>query len=328
MNLLKNILFKEQKPLLFALLISFIFQISAFALDTPQQQEIKMKNQEVQLASNVINGVVAMYSTSDANLPIRSYPLKLGDYIQQVNASYSPYDQSFYLPRIVLQGNKIILTAADQGIVSHEAGHMILFYLAPQLLMTTHTGAFHEAFGDLTAHFYRYWNSNTRKKFLTGLVNGGGCIGDISDTCVRNSYQSLTLEQVLQNPNLCEVHSLSKAFSSAVYLTMSQAYVAKQPAENIVLWNLKILTETAFSLNTLQNPTLMDIALKMLDVSSLSPTYLNALGQNFINNGLITIIYKNPNYLYTTNQKFQTLCQPKQQKTLTYKTPEDTCTIL
>jgi hypothetical protein len=178
--------------------------------------EEALRKWEKQEAGKTICGVVQMYRQDvDFGKPI-TYSLQLGDYVSDVNASYTYTTRTFYLPR-VRAGRQIIFTANDQGIVSHEAGHMILFYLG-FVNNTLHTGAFHEAFADLTAHFYRFYNKNTRRQSINMLENNEGCVGDSNFTCVRNNANFLALGQ-----SSCEVHELSKPFTSAVYNNMLDA---------------------------------------------------------------------------------------------------------
>ena len=73
---------------------------------------------EHQEASKVICGVVAMYQ-DDIKLPQIACALQLGDYISEVNASYTHTTRTFYLPRVSRKG-ELILTACDQGIVTRS----------------------------------------------------------------------------------------------------------------------------------------------------------------------------------------------------------------
>ena len=90
----------------------------------------------------------------------------------------------------------------------------------------------------------------------------------------------------------------------------------------IVKWHKRMLVNAVVSLRT-SNPTLMDIAQKMLEVSYPDDQYRNGLGQNFIDNGLIVLMYRNPTpyYLssryYSPNVEFANLCLMKTEAVLT-----------
>lgn len=313
-NLVKKLIsFRASQHLLkkigHILLINLALSIQVFAADD-------LKDEERQAARSVIKGVVTMYSTY-IQFPDINYTLT-GGRVYSLNASYSRDNKTFNFPHVFDNNNVLrIRTALDQGIVAHEAGHMVLFYLAPQLILDAHTGAFHEAFGDLTAHFFRFWNPYTHQIFLNDLAIGDGCVGDNSNTCVRNSHISLTLKEVLKNENLCEVHALSETFSSAVYNNMMIAYIDSERNEramsDIVFWHIQMLANTGLAINTLQKPTLMDIAFTMLKVSEQNPIYRDTLGHNFLSNNLITLIQKPLGLFYEANQEFQAICQIHQQ---------------
>jgi hypothetical protein len=289
------------------------------AISRQMEEEEALKEWECQEADKTISGVVAMYC-EDVNFGKQiTWSFQLGNYVSRVNASYTYATRTFYFPR-VRSGTQIIYTAGDQGIVSHEAGHMILGDLKV-LGSTSHTGAFHEAFGDLTAHFYRFYNKNTRQQSIQMLENNEGCVGDNNFTCVRNNADPTTLGQVS-----CEVHELSKPFSSAVYNNMIGAFANRDAnsvegcvAGEIVGWHKRLLVNSVLSLNN-SHPTLMDIAQKMLEVSLSDTQYRDGLGRNFIKNNLIVLMYKfpptlgypNPPVFYSPNGKFSTLCLVKQ----------------
>ena len=282
---------------------------------------------ERQEAGKAICGVVEMYS-QDVNFGKKiTYSFQLGNYVQDVNASYTYATRTFYLPRVPISGRRIILTACDQGIVTHEAGHMVLDDLG-LLGNTSHTGAFHEAFGDLTTHFYRFYNEDTRRQSIQMLENGEGCVGDSGLTCVRDNSRSLTLRHIDQDERLCEVHELSKPFSSAVFDNMVTSYAnrgrltwAETAAESIITWHRRTLVRAVLSLNNF-NPTLMDIAQKMLEVSLSDTQYREGLGQSFIRNNLIVLMYKslptprypNPPIVYSPNKEFAMLCLVQKKK--------------
>lgn len=279
---------------------------------------------ERQQAHKVICGVVAMYRENINFSEGISYNLRLGDYISKVNASYTLATRSFYLPRVHTYKGEPILTACDQGIVSHESGHMILFDIGISN-ETSHKGALHEAFGDLTAHFYRFYNQETRASSLYMLENNTGCVGDHNFTCVRNSSHPLTLGQVS-----CEVHDLSRPLSSAVYHNMVNAFKNREAnsiddyvAGEIMEWHKGMFINAVTSLRTF-TPTLMDVAKRMLDVSCFNRKYRNGLGESFIRNGLITIMYHNPTPCipfttreYVPNETFATLCIAKKAPIIT-----------
>lgn len=283
---------------------------------SPQGEEEKdLQTRERREAGHMIRGVVAMYR-QDVNFgkPIK-YSFELGNYVLNVNASYTHTTRTFYLPR-VRTGRQIIFTANDQGIVSHEAGHMVLFYLG-FVNNTSHTGAFHEAFGDLTAQFYRFYNKNTRQQSVQMLENKEGCVGDNNFTCVRNNARLLALGQ-----SSCEVHDLSKPFTSAVYNNMLDSFATRDAnsieeyvAGEIMGWHRRTLVKAILSLN-ISTPTLMDMAQKMLEVSFSDSQYRDGLGRNFIKNNLIVLMYRslptprspNPPIVYSPNEEFSTLC--------------------
>lgn len=294
------------------------------ALQEFEHQQTKM---EVQQARKVIDGVISMYSY-DVNFDryIRSYNVDTGRIVREVNASYTHDSRTFEFPRILRNAREIIYTAIDQGIVSHEAGHMVLHFLRNFPFETSHIGAFHEAFADLTSHFYRFYNPQTRQGFLARLERGQGCVGDTDFTCTRNSSQSLTLGHVAQDEELCEPHKFSKTFSSAIYLSMVSAYANRnkqlstdeQFAGTVVTWHRCTLVSAVLSLKD-PNPTLMDIAQKMLEVSHPDAQYRDVLGRSFINNNLIVLMYRllptrrcpNPPIYYHPNERFSQLCLAK-----------------
>lgn len=223
-------------------------------------------------------------------------------YSPQVNASYSHdylrntgvFDFPLILERRERDKIYCRFAAQDQGIVSHEAGHMVLYRLV-NLGYTSHANAFHEAFADLTSHFYRFHNPETRNDFLRRLGNGQGCVGDTDFTCVRNSRHILTLSHVSQNEALCEEHELSRVFSNAVYDSMVTAYRRNTTAPgNILRWYRRTLVRAVLSLEEGCAPTLMDIAYKMLTVSYYDPQYRDDLGRNFMKNQLIVLLYRSP----------------------------------
>jgi hypothetical protein len=282
-------------------------------------QEEVLQKWEREEAKKTICGVVAMYG-EDVNFGKKiTYSLQLGNYISDVDATYTYATRTFYLPRVHING-QIIFTANDKGIVSHESGHMVLSDIR-LLGNTSHTGAFHEAFGDLTAHFYRFYNQATRQQSINMLENNQGCVGDNNFTCVRNNAKFLALGHTS-----CEVHELSKPFTSAVYNNMLDAfatrdanYVEKYVAGEIMGWHRRTLVKAVLSLNT-STPTLMDMAQQMLVVSLHNSQYRDGLGRNFIKNNLIVLMYKflpTPRYpnqitsFYSPNEKFSTLCLVK-----------------
>ncbi len=288
------------------------------------RQEIKARQalREQEKAFKVINDVISMYRGDVIfNSNIKRYTVEIGPLVTKLNASYTHARKTFRFPHVLRNTREIIYTAMDQGIVSHEAGHMVLHYLCT-LKDTPHTGALHEAFGDLTSHFYRFYNSQTRQAFVYGLENGQGCVGDTNFTCTRKSYQSLTLSDVEHNQKLCEVHDFSKTFSTAVYRSMVDAFsnrdansIDEDVAEKVVEWHKRMLVKAVLSLNY-SNPTLMDVAGHMLYVSLLNPKYRDSLGDNFIKNGLIVLLYRNlptlynpdPATDYSPNEDFSILC--------------------
>jgi len=276
-----------------------------------------VEQQEYQHARSVIDGVISMYRR-DVNLGEvrygKEYFIDTRTYDSQVNASYT-HDYSrntgvFKLPRIKERGRIYYRTALDQGIVSHEGGHLVLYRLVP-LGHTSHENAFHEAFADLTAHFYRFDNKATRRDFLQKLKGKKGCVGDVDFTCVRDNHHVLTLSDVSQNKALCEEHDLSRVFSNAVYSNMVTAYGRdKTDPENIVTWHRRTLVQAVLSCRKdYHAPTLMDMAYKMLDVSYRDPQYRESLGRHFIKNQLIVILYRPITSYYTPNAEFLDLCQ-------------------
>jgi len=285
------------------------------------QQALREQEIESQQARKVINGVIAMYREDVTLGNITFYNLKIGDIVTKLNASYTHATRTFNFPHILQNVQKIIYTAKDQGIVSHEAGHMVLNYLCT-LSHAPHAGAFHEAFADLTSHFYNFYNPETRQRFLVRLNWGQGCVGDSDFTCIRDSYQPLTLSHVNQDQALCEVHDFSKTFSSAVYRSMVDAFANRDAnsideyvAANIVKWHKRILAKAVLSIDY-SSPTLMDVAAHMLKVSLIDPKYRDGLGDNFISNGLIVLMYRNlpnrydrdPDTYYCPNEDFAMLC--------------------
>lgn len=284
-------------------------------------QEIgKQRALDKQIATGVIEGVIDMFG-ENVDFGVIRYTFEPLSTLEKVNASYRnrPYlgDGVFDFPWVNSGNEPVYYTARDQGIVSHEAGHMILFHLIGTH-QTAHIRAFHEAFGDLTAHFYRYYNPKTRQNFLSRLDNGQGCVGDNGFSCVRNNHQVAALSQVG-----CEEHDLSKPFSNAVYDNMTTAYRnrgwfsnAEAVGGQVVAWHKRALVEAVLSLRpSIQinlMPTLMDFAQAMLKVSYRYPNYREELGQNFIRNGLIVLIYRTlQEAQYTPNQSFIKLCQEK-----------------
>lgn len=277
-------------------------------------------SRDKQDAINVINGVVGMYQ-QDARIGRLDFFLRTNSVLDQVNASYSRVNgnRALNFPYIVQAGKEsLYATAHDQGIVAHETGHMVLDYFRPSWLnpQSAHLAAFHEAFADLTTQLYRYHNSASRPKFILALENGQACVGDNGFTCVRNNAARLTLINVQQNERLCESHEFSKTFSSAVYDSMADAFMSSGPRpqrikalEGIVTWHRTMLIKTVLSLPGSTSLTLMDISLAMLRVSYRDPLYRNSLGNNFIKNGLITVIYKFPFSYYQPNSQFVQLCQ-------------------
>ncbi len=290
-----------------------------------QINEQAPQKQERRNALNIIKGVVSMYSEDvQFNTPIK-IRFKIGERAPELNASYTHATKTFEFPHVLRNLKSIVRTALDQGIVSHEAGHMILHHLH-KLGNTAHMGALHEAFADLTSHFYRFYNDQTCWDFINGLENGQGCVGDTDFTCTRNSSQPLTLRHVQSNQRLCEVHDLSKPFSNAVYQSMVDAFAEREAnsvdeyiAGKIVKWHRRTLVNAVLSLKS-PTPMLMDVALRMLYVSSHIPTYRDYLGNNFIRNGLIVLIYRSPTQynscrvaFYSTNEEFSTLCLTEQE---------------
>ena len=277
-------------------------------------REYQQKQKEYQHAKMVVEGVVSMY-WEDARFGDVKCTINTTDYVNEVNASYSYTNGAFNLPRVRQMNGGFYSTALDQGIVSHEAGHMVLHYLI-NMINTSHTRAFHEAFADLTSHFYRFYNRVTRCEFFERLNNGEGCVGDTNFTCVRNNHQTLSLNHIAQNKKLlCEEHQFSRPLSNAIYDNMVTAYgnlswlfSRETDAENIVTWHKRMLVHAVLSLNS-SSPTIMDVAKQMLIVSYSDSLYRDGLGRNFINNGLIVLVYQSPKNYYTQNQKFRQLCQ-------------------
>ena len=276
----------------------------------------KRLTQDKGKAERIIDGVVEMYG-QDVKLGTLYYTLKTDSIVSSVNASYTHSTKTFDLPYVRKSDGRLFATSADRGIVSHEGGHMILSYLLA-LSNTSHTAALHEAFGDLTAHFYRFYNPGTRQKFLENLTNDEGCVGDTPFSCTRNSSQPLRLLDVSRNTSLCESHEFSKPFTTAIYGNMTTYYQnrgilsriftwGESDAESIVSWHRNILVNAILSLES-QSPTLMDVAKAMLVVSYEYNLYRDGLGRSFINNGLIVLIYQQPSYRYEANPKYRQLC--------------------
>jgi len=279
-------------------------------IKTPQEA---VRELEIQHAKKFINGVISMYRENvEFGFGIGCYNIETQSFVSELNASYTPSTRTFDLPRVRRNAREIVHTAMDQGIVSHEAGHMVLYYLC-LLGRTSHTDAIHEAFGDLTSHFYRFYNLETRQEFITRLKIGQGCVGDTDFTCTRDSYQPLTLSHVERDQELCEPHSFSKAFSSAIYRSIVNAFAKRKLSDkhigDILGWHKGMLVSAVQSLDSY--PTLMDLAQQMLMVSYSNSKYRNDLGENFIKNGLIVIIYKSFPYRYSPNEKFAKLCLTK-----------------
>ena len=280
----------------------------------------KRFNANLLMARKTIRGVIHMYS-NEVEFEKIAFTVNTDGILEQVNASYTHGTQTFDLPYIVRSG-KLYATAGDQGIVSHEAGHMILNYLKI-LLNTNHTGAIHEAFADLTAHFYRFYNKSTRAEFLAKMTYDKGCVGDTNFTCTRNNSQPLRLSEVALDESLCEVHEFSTPFSNAVYENMLEAYQnrgllsqwftwGESEAVSVVTWHRRTLVKAIFGLSS-KAPTLMDLAEEMLRVSFNNPLYRNGLGHNFIKNGLIVLLYSSPKTpYYSQNKKYARLCLTKQ----------------
>lgn len=300
------------------------------------EQPNAQKKSDIRMATKTINGVVDMYKENlTFEIDPYAYQVMLGDVVPSVNASYTHSTQTFWLPTVEkkewLRGVSVISTACDQGIVSHEAGHMILNYMR-QFYKTSHTGALHEGFADLTAQFYRFYNSETRREFVAMLEVRQGCVGDTSFTCTRDNAKLLSARQVAEDRSLCEEHSLSQVLSSAVYNSMVDCYNSTYSlkysftdqgkisiAGDVVSWHKHALVSAVLRLST-SRPTLMDVALNMLVVTSKTslPGYREQLGRSFLKSGLIVILYQTlPSFYgqrssegyYTQNEQFKQLCR-------------------
>jgi hypothetical protein len=270
------------------------------------------------VATGHIVGVLNMYR-QNVQLGRQDFYLDTNSIRGDVNASYNPSTRTFALPYVLTRNCTLYPTCTDQGIVSHESGHMVLSLIMPALGNTSHTGALHEAFGDLTAHFYRFHNHHTRQNFLERLTGNAGCVGDTRFSCTRNSSHSLRLLDVENDQTLCESHELSKPFTTAIYGNMVHYYQnrgllsqwltwGEDEAASIIAWHRFMLVKAITSLKIMA-PTLMDVAKSMLAVSYGHDLYREGLGRSFIENGLIVIMYKEPDlYHYAANQRYRQLC--------------------
>ena len=125
-------------------------------------------------------------------------------------------------------------TNRSKDIVAHEAGHYCLDRLRPQFYDSTklQTGAFHEAFGDITA-LSSIIDDNTMAEALITATKGD--LHSYENFAARLAEEfgvSLGLKGPLRNMDAvyklskvdAEVHAVAEVFSSAYYTTLAHCF--------------------------------------------------------------------------------------------------------
>ncbi|MCL5774100.1 MAG: M36 family metallopeptidase, partial [Firmicutes bacterium] len=172
------------------------------------------------------------------------------------NAYYSRWEESvnfFYFNSKPL--NKTVQTSESEDVVSHETGHAVLDSLRPNYMGGfggTETGAFHEAFGDITAMLLTLKDENSLKGILA--ENGGdfrkesmlsrlaeefgkaihlddGNPADANKIYLRSAINNFTYKDPSTLPSgrddnklTSEVHNFSRLFTASVYDVLEGAY--------------------------------------------------------------------------------------------------------
>jgi len=206
------------------------------------------------------------------------------------NAFYNRNDQTRELKFFTFPDDNgtLIHSCRSSEIVAHEAGHSILDILHPEYFSTDslETGAFHEAYGDLTAMFWTLYQpklcsllvSKTsgdlhqrEGNFLAAVAEQfGSALG--MPNGLRNDDDNVTLQQV--EP---EVHAVSSVFTGAMYDIFASAYAEsiqnipdqEGKANQLYYVGQHFRQMTLQSIISLENPApnFSDLAFSLLSVS-------------------------------------------------------------
>jgi len=183
---------------------------------------------------------------------------------------------------------------------THEYGHAELHRLRPEFIKSwrPETGALHEAYGDLkviynalsfpalSAQVLRVTGGDLlNSSFLPDIGEEFGSVIGLGNHGIRSVFNNLTLQDVD-----CEVHSLSRVFSGAVYDVLASSFEAKQNSiwscfikqdDNAVLnkisTDLRQLTLGAFAKVPSEHPTFAEVGKTMRCLADRTPqwTYLS-----------------------------------------------------
>jgi hypothetical protein len=183
-----------------------------------------------------------------------------------------------------------VVTSLSLDVVAHEAGHSILDILHPEYFDngSVMLGAFHEAYGDMTAMFviladmklcntlYTHTRGDlSLKSFLTDMAEDfGNGIG--SSTGLRNLLEPVTMQTAGT-----EVHALSRVFTNAVYGILKDVttkamckYLATDPGDHLIYQVgqhlRRMVLQTLLEVKKKQ-PTFSDFAFKMYDIAMNQP---------------------------------------------------------
>ncbi|MEW6281118.1 MAG: hypothetical protein AB1758_21065 [Candidatus Eremiobacterota bacterium] len=212
--------------------------------------------------------------------------------------------------------NNQLLATADPDVVSHEAGHKLLFSLRPGLSNDLATQSTHEAFGDTVSLFTSLRDPSVRADLLGRLANGNASslasqVGEsvpASERAARGPNANLAgpappgvrdLAGPLPRPGNPDPHEAGKPFGKAVFQSvlevagaLRQGNAAMSPDEALRQANEIVSSDVIRAVSLLPqrgsaSPDLMARAVLQTDQRDQGGQFAQILANNFRNTGLL-----------------------------------------
>lgn len=167
--------------------------------------------------------------------PLKIEPHK---YNLEKNAHYMPSQHKLEFGIVKNKDNKNIWSCQSMDIVAHETGHAILHILQPTFNTSKDAGAFHEAFGDLTAVLLLLDDPFVQQDVITRFkrdLHKVSYIGNLGEEFANAGWSKPGIRDLNRSctTHTCglEIHDQSQAFSGAIFDTL--AYMIKNTSLNL-----------------------------------------------------------------------------------------------
>ncbi|MBY0462281.1 MAG: hypothetical protein K2Q34_03770 [Alphaproteobacteria bacterium] len=213
--------------------------------------------------------------------PVTIYPYLEAD---GLNAHFDPNDNSLNF-HVYPTRKGLRYTCHSLDIVTHETGHWLLHSKRPDITTSKRpqTGALNESFGDLTSIFVRACNKIASPSKDSPAL----CLASDIGECIRDARNTLTIGLLLREQNACEVHSLSRVFTGAMFTAFEESLNSSNVPTR-TLNDFARLTWLSFTNVESDSPSLPDVAVLAINQSDLKATR-GYLAKSFLQRGILFV---------------------------------------